>query len=286
MVIESKEEVYSWFKDLSGAHRIEVLSALLTSCIPLEYRFFASLIESLARRDYCSLLDDEHLANSASDMEALCTSDWLADLPKRPQPVDLQNGIVPPDRRSVAPDLAPKPLAPEQSVSEPVSAPVSFSAPKPAVINLRQRVVVMICLLNSTNRLCATIIFKAIQKHFSVSNLQQYLEVHAKDREKEKLMVRPDRLVVDEITLVFTLALCHPAFSYEQENLLSYQVSCCHTDALSDPCVTAAENSERLSEFMGNVRTPAHLLPSSFPVCAHVLPSPTLLSYHRICSRT
>lgn len=224
MVIESKEEVYAWFKDLSGAHRIEVLSALLTSCIPLEYRFFASLIESLARRDYCSLLDDEHLANSASDMEALCTSDWLADLPKRAQPADLQNGIVPPDRRAIAPDLAPKPLVPDQSapVSDPVPAPVSFSPPKPAVINLRQRVVVMICLLNSTNRLCATIIFKAIQKHFSVSNLQQYLAVHAKDRDKR---TAPDRLVVDEITLVFTLALCHPAFSYEQENLLSYQVS-------------------------------------------------------------
>lgn len=232
MVIESKEEVFGWFKELSGAHRIEVLSTLVHSCIPLEWRFFASLVESLARRDYVQLLEDEHTANSAADMEALCMPDWLSDV----VPAEAQNGLIP-DRSSVKQSVAGDGIAVRVPDQQPAgdAVAVTFHPPpqKTPLITLRHKVIVSICLLNSTNRLCANIVFKAIQKHFSVENFQRHLQigVHGKDRGKEKSVVvqtqvaAPDHQLVAEITLLFTLALCHPAFSYEQQNLLSYQVS-------------------------------------------------------------
>ena len=234
MVIESKDEVFSWFKELNGTHRIEVLSTLVHSCIPLEWRFFASLVESLARRDYITLLEDEHTANSATDMEALCMPDWLSDV----VPAETQNGLIP-DRSIVkqsvtGPDGTAVRVADQQPAGDAVA--VTFHPPpaqKTPLISQRHKVIVSICLLNSTNRLCAGIVFKAIQKHFSVENFQRHLQigVHGKDRGKEMAVVVQTQVaqlpvaVVDEITLLFTLALYHPAFTFEQQNLLSFQVS-------------------------------------------------------------
>lgn len=232
MVIESKEEVYAWFKELSGAHRIEVMSTLLHSCVPLEWRFFASLVETLARRDYCVLLDDEHTANSAPDMESLCAPDWLADVDCN-GPVDAQNGLVA-DR--------PLPAAgpTDRTTDQQPAGDVSFQPPpapntKAPLTSLRSKVIVSVCLLNSTNRLCATIVFKAIQKHLTVENFQRHLQitVHSKDRGKEKgvtvqtQVTPPDHQLVAETTLLFTLGLCHPAFTFEQRNLLCFQASPC-----------------------------------------------------------
>lgn len=241
MVIESKEEVFGWFKQLSGAHRIEVLSTLLHSCVPLEMRFFASVIETLARSDYCALLDDEHAANSHADMDALCARDWLEDVvPHVPVHDAAHNGLVPVPKSLVAADGAVRvPSAgPVADVQAGDTATISFHTPpqpppqKNPLLPLRKQIVVSMCLLNSTNRLCATILFKAIQKHFSVENLQHHLQImiHGKDRGKEKTVLQtqvapPDPQLIAEITLLFTLALCHPAFTLEQKHLLSYQAS-------------------------------------------------------------
>ena len=242
MVIESKEEVFVWFKQLSGAHRVEVLSTLLHSCVPLEWRFFASLIETLARRDYCTLLEDERRTNNAPDLEVLCATDWLSDVSVCKVPADgAQNGLVP-DRPQCGPaaDGADQPQAGDAAAVSFQSQPQS----KTPLIALRQKVVISICLLNSTNRLCATIFFKAFQKHLSVENFQRRLQisVHSKDRTgNEKTVVQtqvaaPDHQLVAETTLLFTLALCHPAFSFEQQSLLNFQASPCPVPSvLSSP---------------------------------------------------
>lgn len=307
MVIESKDEVFGWFKQLSGAYRIEVLTTLLHSCVPLEKRFFASVIETLARADYCALLDDEQKANTAADMESLCARDWLEDVvPHVPVHDAAQNGLVPVPKSLVVADAAVRvpPAGPADPVQAGDSAAVSFHAPpqpppqqKPPLIPVRQQVVISMCLLNSTNRLCATILVKAIQKHLSVENLQRHLQIviHGTDRGKEKPVLQtqvaaPDHQVVSEITLIFSLAFCHPAFTLEQQHLLSYQVSRFPPLADRSHIVHAAKGGERLSELTGKhiLTCSVILLPASSVRLSHCpvsrCPVPVLLSHYRSCS--
>ena len=148
MVIESKDEVIYWFNQLPGATRIDILSALLHHCVPLEIRFLATRIESIARRDYSFFLEDELRANSAADMRVLCSADWLS-------------GITPVFMAPPSPALAPK-----SNVTE---SPFSLT-------DVRYKLVVSLCLLYSTNRQCATLVFNAFRKQLSVKNIKEKLE--------------------------------------------------------------------------------------------------------------
>ena len=239
MGIESKEEVITWFKELSGAKRIEVLSGLLNTCIPLEWRFFATLVESLGRRDYQTLLDDEHKANSPQELELVCSAEWLPD-------PDLQDGVL--DTRVAGDRISPKPEVPVSShLKPPVEVRPSrdlknsheSSSPTPKdhlfLTNVRKKVVVYLCLLSSSNRVCATIVFEALKKHLNVEQIRTHIEKrglyqHKNSRDKSPTGSSRDSLKLDtqlvaEVNLLHTLAIYHPAFTFEQQSVLSRQVS-------------------------------------------------------------
>ena len=307
MVIESKEEVYAWFKDLSGAKRIEVLSGLLNNCIPLEWRFFASLIESLAKRDYQNFLEDESRTNNPHQMQSLCEKDWLQGvypivIPQQvQQPMAVGQSLVLSSPAQVLRNGEPMMVdvldchtqVVEASTSVSSTSSSDFSTSKtslhhnnpnnavnaipatsttpvvmfPTEIPIRSKVVISLCLLYSTNRVCATIVFKAFHKHLSLEAIQSRLEPqtitfgstgpvvastvdsssninnnnnHVKTPNKTAAHVVVNPLVVSnamnpgmylldahfvaEVTLLYTLALYHPAFSYEQKSYLSDQL--------------------------------------------------------------
>ena len=71
-----KEEVCVWFKNLSGAERIELLCSLLHTCVPIELRFIGSCLEDLARKDFIYLRDAEIKANDIAEITKL-TPDFM-----------------------------------------------------------------------------------------------------------------------------------------------------------------------------------------------------------------
>ena len=66
-----KEEVCAWFKDITGAERIELLCSLLHMCVPMELRFIGSCLEDLARKDFIYLRDAEIKANDIAEIKKL-----------------------------------------------------------------------------------------------------------------------------------------------------------------------------------------------------------------------
>ena len=71
-----KEEVCAWFKDITGAERIELLCSLLHMCVPMELRFIGSCLEDLARKDFIYLRDAEIKANDIAEIKKL-TQDFM-----------------------------------------------------------------------------------------------------------------------------------------------------------------------------------------------------------------
>jgi len=223
MVIK-ETDVYQWFKEQSGAKRVEVLSTLLHNCIPLEWRFFATLVESLCRRDFLALNRDENESNSPTHMTQLCDRDWLEGV----EPIVRPVAVEPPIESNALEEQEPK-----QSI------------PEPLALTSRSNVVVNLCLLYSTNRVCATIVFNAISKHLSLEAIRSRLEscysskfshnnndTNTSDNNNmtNKLvpppgyaMSMPDPQFVAQVTLVYTMALFHPAFSFEQKACLSQE---------------------------------------------------------------
>ena len=62
----NQEEVCLWFKNLEGYSRIELMCALLDSCLPLELRFLGTYLEYSAGKHYTHLQKSEKDANKAS----------------------------------------------------------------------------------------------------------------------------------------------------------------------------------------------------------------------------
>lgn len=63
-----KEDVLSWFKDLEGYRRIDVMYELLNMCVPFEVRFIGTCIEEIGKHSYQELRGPEVTAN---DIEKL-----------------------------------------------------------------------------------------------------------------------------------------------------------------------------------------------------------------------
>lgn len=311
MVIDSKEEVFDYFSKLSGAKRIEVLSGIVHSCIPLELRFLASLVESLARKDYVSLLEDEHKANSPHELQVLCSTDLLADVspfirfpgvivptaqggrpPASMSPnhvsssddgsddgkikipitgIKQQGGsndqISPPPTMSIIPDVVNTTnygqarFIPGALTVQPVNLIHASPAPVDcALSNVRKKIVVYLCLLSSTNRVAASVLYEAFRKFLSADNLKRHLElcsinmaglslvsddhnhIHLQDSNQPVVqgssataqqtgpMVPTLRVpvldpsLVAEISLIHTMAIYHPAFQYEHQAFLSHEL--------------------------------------------------------------
>ncbi|KAI1285531.1 hypothetical protein HDE_12090 [Halotydeus destructor] len=246
-MVESKEEVFSWFKKLSGAKRVEVLYGLLHLCIPLEWRYFASILENLGRRDYMMLKTDEIIANSLRDLEEVCDQSWLEVEPMATKPslnsnASLANEHLKPNGISSS---ATSPLiSPSGSRATSPSLSTVSSVERDSKSSIRSKIVIYLCLMNSTNRPCATTLFKAFRKQLSLENIKKHLDVvnqrnTATDREGKSshhgssghLDQRPlnciivDQQFMAEIILLFTLAIHHSAFLFEQRTTLIKQLA-------------------------------------------------------------
>lgn len=117
--------------------------------------------------------------------------------------------------------------------------------------SVRSKVVVYLCLLNSTNRICATIAFKAIRHQLCLESVTRHLfdsmigskshlnlpkggncrdpQLHPRIQSSVLVPESSANFVLDdklysEIVLLHTLAIHHPAFTFDQQTLLSEQL--------------------------------------------------------------
>ncbi len=67
--MEAMVEDCSWFKNLCGPKRIDLMCRLLRMCQPFELRFIGSIIEDLAKKDYNYLREDEIKANDRVEQQ-------------------------------------------------------------------------------------------------------------------------------------------------------------------------------------------------------------------------
>ena len=271
MVVICKEDVFDWFKKLSGGKRIELMCGLLNLCIPLEWRFFATFLEQAAKRDYNSLKEAEIKANSLEELEKLTQLDWLAaDIGPQPDDHhhvgDVTNGQSMNINTGGICNGNVNQSIPINGGSVSIHNNDTNSMDK-HLSSVRSKIVVYLCLLNSTNRVCATLVYKAFRSQLCLENISRHLFGSVMDSStansytngtqtpsctlnsvssksgtgaKESPTIHHNikcqsnelgysHLVLDnkfysEIVLLHTLAIHHPAFTFDQQTLLSEQL--------------------------------------------------------------
>jgi len=263
MVVLCKEEVFSWFKELSGAKRIELMCGLLNLCIPLEWRFFATFLEQAAKRDYNSLKEAESKSNSSQEFEKLTSLDWLGtdNHSNINEENTSQNGSY-----SSSQSLRDTNTSVSTLFSNPCSQSTdTINSMDKHLSSVRSKIVVYLCLLSAANRICATIAFKAFRNQLRLENISSHFfgsintsnEIysnnnsnasspltsnssisslsiskgkdsvsHSSRSSSEHSYSHPilDNNFYSEIVLLHTLAIHHPAFTFEQQALLSKQL--------------------------------------------------------------
>ncbi|XP_012283073.1 uncharacterized protein LOC105701172 [Orussus abietinus] len=150
----SKENVVSWFGNLSSYKRIDVMCTLLNMCLPFEVRYLGTCVEDLGKREYNDLRDTEHRANSATDLTELTTL-----------------GVT--DKRT------------------------------------RRKLALYMALLHSCNYSCAVILYK----NLSNVDFQEIVNL------LNGTTFTQDDQPLEELLLLYTMALNHPAFTYEQKSV-------------------------------------------------------------------
>ncbi|PSN41832.1 hypothetical protein C0J52_14506 [Blattella germanica] len=142
-----KEDVVTWFKELTSSKRIDVMCSLLNMCLPFELRFLGTCLEDLGKRDFNELRDTEVRANNSAEFSELqCISD------KRTQ----------------------------------------------------SKLALYLSLLKSCNHACSNSMYK-ILANLDSNEINTILNSSSDENPLEQLL------------LLYTLALNHPAFSYEQK---------------------------------------------------------------------
>ncbi|XP_015608761.1 atrophin-1 isoform X2 [Cephus cinctus] len=149
-----KENVVSWFGNLSSYKRIDIMCTLLNMCLPFEVRYLGTCVEDLGKRDYNDLRDTEHRANNVSDLAELTNL-----------------GVT--DKRT------------------------------------RRKLALYMALLHSCNYSCAVILYK----NLSNVDFQEIVNL------LNGTTFTQDDQPLEELLLLYTMALNHPAFTYEQKSV-------------------------------------------------------------------
>lgn len=257
-----KEEVFNWFKELSGAKRIELMCGLMSMCIPLEIRFFEAIIGDLAKKDFNALREAELKANSFQELDAICKCDLLADktvidsneLKPNTNCETIVSNVVTTNcslnnSLTVQQPLQSSQVMPIQEMSQTMAVSVSAVSANGTTISLasnemtglapslmssppnssnsssnlsllpsRSKLIVSLCLLSPTNRSCSTLAYKALRQQLTAKLIANaVLNCYYR-----KGCSNFDDLY-SEILLLLTMALHHPAFSYEQRDILFKQ---------------------------------------------------------------
>lgn len=66
-MINTKDEVVNWFKELKSYNRIDTMCTLLNMCLPFELRFLGTCLEELGRRDAQELRGIELRVNNPQE---------------------------------------------------------------------------------------------------------------------------------------------------------------------------------------------------------------------------
>lgn len=148
-----KENVVSWFGNLSSYKRIDVMCTLLNMCLPFEMRYIGTCVEDQGKRDYNDLRDTEHHANSVMELTELTS----------------------------------------ESVTEK---------------RTRRKLVLYMALLHSCNYACAVVLYKNLA-NLDVQEVINVLNGTSSNQEDQAL---------EELLLLYAMALNHPAFTYDQKN--------------------------------------------------------------------
>ncbi|XP_033229371.1 histone-lysine N-methyltransferase SETD1B isoform X3 [Belonocnema kinseyi] len=148
-----KENVVSWFGNLSSYKRIDVMCTLLNMCLPFEIRYIGACVEERGKRDYNDLRDTEHHANSITELTELTA----------------------------------------QSVIEKQT---------------RRKLVLYMALLQSCNYACAVVLYKNLA-NLDIQEVINLLNETSSNQDDQPL---------EELLLLYAMALNHPAFTYDQKN--------------------------------------------------------------------
>ncbi|XP_022247595.1 zinc finger CCHC domain-containing protein 2-like isoform X2 [Limulus polyphemus] len=149
-----KEEVCSWFIELNGSKRVDLMCGLLNMCLPLELRFFGTCLEELGRKDFYHFRDVEQKANNEKDIKDLSIH-------------NIRDNVT------------------------------------------RSKLIVYLAMLNSSNPACSNTFYKILTgfKRETLIDLVSNEEV------------------AGEILLLLTMAVHHPAFTFEQKSVLADQLA-------------------------------------------------------------
>ncbi|KAI4483544.1 PREDICTED: uncharacterized protein LOC106789273 [Polistes canadensis] len=149
-----KENVVSWFANLSSYKRIDVMCTLLNMCLPFEVRYLGTCVEDIGKREYNDLRDTEHRANNVTDLTELTNLDVM-------------------EKRT------------------------------------RRKLALYVALLHSCNYACAVILYKNLS-NLDNQEISNILNGAANTSDDQPL---------EELLLLYTMALNHPAFTYEQKSV-------------------------------------------------------------------
>lgn len=189
-MITYQEEVFAYFKTLSGSKRIEVMCGLMSMCIPLEVRFLEAVIQDYSKKSLGAFRDAELKANSRQELEHICKCDLLMEKTTKDNDEVELNGN---GEGTLTVEKQPLTLTKYPS---------------------RSKMIISICLLQSTNHQCSTIVYNYINKHITTENLSNLIyNVYIPKN-------YPVDGLLNEVLLLLTLAMYHPAFTYEERDLL------------------------------------------------------------------
>lgn len=196
-MITCQEEVFAYFKTLSGSKRIEVICGIMSMCIPLEIRYLEAVIQDYSKKSCGAFREAESKANSRQELEQICKCDLLMEKTSNDHDDVEMNGNG--DGTSVVPG------------TETVQKMNLTKYPS------RSKLIISLCLLHSTSHQCSSIAYNFISKQLTTEALiNAVYNVYI-----------PKNIPVDtlfnEILLLLTLAIYHPAFTYEERDLMIKQ---------------------------------------------------------------
>lgn len=245
------EEIFAWFQGMSGAKRIELMCGLISMCIPLEKRFFETILQDAVKRDYNSLRDAEIKANSAKDLENVCKCDLWAENMNVDQYYEdntdnLNNGAINntnalsnnnstnntnTNTNNNSTNNNSATANTNSSNNENTTAPSSTptltnnnngnKSQDMANANLtcyptRSKLIISLCLMQPNNISCSKVVFDYIRKQLIAPNIYKHFDLYMNNNNNI------DQLF-SELLLLLTMAIYHPAFTYEQRDLLTAQ---------------------------------------------------------------
>ncbi|KAH7636291.1 hypothetical protein HUG17_10261 [Dermatophagoides farinae] len=276
-----QEEIFAYFKSLSGAKRIELVCGLISMCIPLEIRFFDNVIQDMVKRDYNSFRDAEIKANTYQELDMVCKCDLLLEKVSTTTATTTDNqsyyddGIINSTIPSVltnSTEMQNGNITATSSSSSAISITSTSSQSNNRDSNTttpttnnnnndnknndngqltnsnntivksgdqsqtttltttnqnissniasfpsRSKLIISLCLMQPSNSHCSTIVFNAIRKQLAHEIICQAVDqiYLPKNQNIDELF--------SEILLLLTMAMYHPAFTYEQRDLLASQ---------------------------------------------------------------